>query len=214
MPGDPTKLAMMKQVAADHLNSIPAAKSDDPRAFIEAAVNWFGQWWKMRSGWDTIAPGYCALVLNHEFAAAGMPTGFSEKHLFRDTPDPNLGGHIHISDYSLSRVFRDQGGHMDADSICRKLKALSLSEAPTVLFAPQTGVMIAAEAGVSGPIVPCHLLAFDGSLTVPNLDALINGLYDTELKYPETIPHLWRKKKSAFQFFMLRNFTKAFFIST
>jgi hypothetical protein len=55
--------------------------------------------------------------------------------------------------------------------------------------------MIAAEAGVSGPTVPCHLMAFDGSLTVPNLDNLMTGLYNTELKYPETIPHLWRKKE-------------------
>jgi hypothetical protein len=195
MSADTTKLDMMKQVAADHLNSIPSAKSDEPRAFIEAAVNWFGQWWKTRFSWDTIAPGYCALVLNHEFAAAGVPAGFSEKQLFRDAPDPNLGGHIHISDYSLSRVFRDQGGHMDADSICRKLKALNLAAAPSVLFAPQTGVMIAAEGGVSGPVVPCHLMAFDGSLTVPNLDSLMTGLYNTELKYPETIPHIWRKKE-------------------
>jgi hypothetical protein len=111
----------MKQVAASHLNSIPLAKSSDSRAFIEASANWFGQWWKIRSSWDAIAPGYCALVLNHEFASAGVPSGFSEKLLFRDAPDPNLGGHIHVSDYSLSRVFRDQGGHMDADSICRQL---------------------------------------------------------------------------------------------
>jgi hypothetical protein len=194
MPADTTKLDMMKQVAADHLNSIPSAKSNDPRAFIEAAVNWFGHWWKTRSSWDTIAPGYCALVLNHEFAAAGVPAGFSEKRLFRDAPDPNLGGHIHVSDFSLSRVFRDQGGHTDADSICHQLNALCLSTAPCVLFAPEAGVMLVAEQGVSGNVARATLTTFDGNLTVPNVDSLLTGLYDTSLKYSETFPHIWFKK--------------------
>src|ERR1700722_5055896 len=194
MPDDTTKLDMMKQVAADHLSSIPSAKRNDPRAFKEAAVNWFGHWWKTRSSWESIAPGYCALVLNHEFTAAGIPAGFSEKLLFRDAPDPNLGGHIHISDFSLIRVFRDQGGHTDADSICRRLKTLNLGAAPCVLFAPEAGVMLVAEQGVSGNIARATLTNFDGNLSVPNIDALLMGLYDTSLKYPETFPHIWFKK--------------------
>src|SRR6266481_7539655 len=194
MPADSTKLDMMRQVASDHLNSIPAAKSNDPRSFIEAAVNWFGRWWKMRSSWDTIGRGYCALVLNHEFAAAGVPAGFSEKLLFRDAPDPNLGGHVHVSDFSLSRVFRGRGGHKDADAICRHLKALGLNRAPCVIFAPETGVILLAEEGVSGNVARATLTTFDGNLTVANIDSLLTGLYNTSLKYPETFPHIWFKK--------------------
>jgi hypothetical protein len=48
-------------------------------------------------------PGYCALVLNHEFAAGGVPSDFTEKQLFREAPDPFLGGHVHVSDFSLNR---------------------------------------------------------------------------------------------------------------
>lgn len=184
----------MKEVAANNLNSIPAAKSGDPRAFIEAAVNWFGRWWYLRSQWETIASGYCALVLNHEFAANGVPSSFAEKQFFRDAPDPNLGGHLHVSDFSLSRVFRDQGGHADADSIYRKLKNLNLDTAPCVLFAPETGIMLTAEQGISGQVVPSQLSSFDGNLTVPNMDALITGLYNSTLKFPETFPHIWWKK--------------------
>jgi hypothetical protein len=195
MPHDTVKLDLMKQVAANHLNSIPSAKSGDTRAFIEAAANWFGHWWKTRSSWESIAPGYCALVLNHEFAAAGVPAGFSEKLLFRDAPDPNLGGHVHVSDFSMSRVFRDQGGHTDANSICCQLKALNLGTAPCVLFAPETGVMLIAEQGVSGNVARAPLTTFDGNLTVPNVDSLLKGIYDTSLKYPETFPHIWFKKE-------------------
>ncbi len=195
MATDTSKLELMKEVAVTNLNSIPSAKSGDPRAFIEAAVSLIGRWWNLRSRWDTIAPGYCALVVDHEFAAAGVPSGFSEKQLFRDAPDPNLGGHIHVSDFSLSRVFRDQGGHTDADSICRQLKTLNLCKAPCVLFDPKTGVMLAAEQGVSGPIIPSQLSAFDGNLTVTNIDNLINGLYNSALKFPETFPHIWWKKE-------------------
>jgi len=197
MHTDTAKLDLMTQVAAANLNAIPAAKSTEPRAFIEAAVNWFGHWWTMRSQWDTIAPGYCAMVFNPDFTGGGVPSGFSEKQAFRDAPDPNLGGHIHVSDSTLTRIFReDQGGHTEADSICRRLKTLSLSKAPCVIFAPQTGIMLAAEQGVAGPMTPCHLMTFDGVLTVPSLDSLMTGLYETELKYPETIPHLWRDKEN------------------
>ena len=186
----------MKEVAANNLNSIPAAKSGDSRAFIEAATNWFGSWWKTRSSWESIAPGYCALVLNHVFAASGIPSGFSEKLLFRDAPDPNLGGHIHVSDFSLSRVFRDQGGHTDADSVCRQLKTLNLGTAPCVLFSPEAGVILVAEQGVSGSIARATLTSFGGDLTVPNVDSLLKSLYDTSLKYYETFPHFWFKPEA------------------
>lgn len=195
MPTDPAKLDLMKQVAAANLNTIPAAKSADPRSFIESAVNWLGKWWKLRPGWDNVAPGYCALVLNHEFATAGVPTGFLEKQLFRDAPDPHIGGHIHVSDYSLTRVFRDQGGYTDADSICQKLKALNLTTAPCVLFEPQVGVMLIAEQGVSGHVARTALTTFDGTLTVANVDTLCNNLYNTALKYPETFPQIWWNKE-------------------
>ena len=184
----------MKQVATDHLNTIPSAKSSDTRAFIEAAANWFGKWWKLRPRWDSIAPGYCALVLNHEFAANGVPADFTEKQLFREAPDPFLGGHVHVSDFSLNRVFRDQGGHADAASIWHRLKALSLGNAPCVLFDPQTGLMLLAEQGILGNITETQLLDFNGNLTVANLDTLADGLYATTLKYPETFPHVWRNK--------------------
>jgi hypothetical protein len=194
MPDDQIKLDLMKQVATDHLNTIPSAKSADPRAFIEAAANWFGKWWKLRSSWDAIASGYCALVLDHEFATDGVPAGFAEKQLFRTAPDPFLGGHIHVSDFSLSRVFRDQGGHTDAHSIWCRLKALNLGKAPCVLFDPHTGLMLLAEQGILADLTQTQLLSFDGTLTVPKVDMLIDGLYVTSLKYPETFPHVWRNK--------------------
>lgn len=206
MPDDTTRLDMMKQVASDHLNSIPAAKSNNPRAFIEAAVNWVGRWWKMRSGWDTIAPGYCALVLNHEFVAQGVPAGFSERLLFRDAPDPNLGGHIHVSDFSLSRIFRDQGGHLDAHSVCIRLNALCLGKAPCVIFAPETGIMLVAEEGVSGHIAQTQLTTFDGNLNIANVDALLDSLYSTSLKYPETVPQIWWKKEKFIPIFQAEKF--------
>ena len=184
----------MKEVAANHLNSIPAAKSSDPRAFIEAAINCLGKWWKLRSSWESIAPGYCALVLNHEFAAAGIPSGFSDKFHFRDAPDPHLGGHIHVSDFSLSRVFRDGGGHTDANSIHKRLTDLNLGNAPCVLFDPETGILLVGHQGVAGDLARTQLTAFDGNLTVGNLDRLITGLYETSLKYPETFPQIWWKK--------------------
>lgn len=203
---DTSKLDLMKQVAAGHLNTIPSAKSDDPRSFIEAAVNWFGHWWKMRSSWETIAPGYCALVLNHEFAAAGVPPGFQEKQFFRDAPDPNLGGHIHVSDFSMTKVFRDQGGHTDADSICRRITSLCLSKAPCVIFAPETGIMLVAEEGVAGKVARTQLTAFDGNLTIPNVDTLLKSLYDTSLKYPETVPQIWWKKENFIPIFQAEKF--------
>lgn len=195
MPTETSKLELMKEVAVNNLNSIPAAKSGDSRAFIEMAVSWIGKWWNLRPGWTNIAPGYCALVLDHKFADNGVPSGFSEIGLFRDAPGSNLGGHVHVSDFSLNRVFRDTGGHTDAGSLCSRLRSLKLESAPCVVFDPQTGLLLAAERGLSGPIMRSQLSSFDGSLTVTNIDELITGLYNSALKFPETFPHVWWKKE-------------------
>lgn len=189
------KLDLLKEVALGNLNGIPAAKSGDTRAFIEVAVNWFGKWWKLRPKWPTVTTGYCSFVLNHEFASRGIPTGFTEKLLFRDAPSSILGGFVYVTDFSLSRVFCDGGGHNDADSICRKLKTSNLGTAPCVLFEPATGILLIGEQGVDGAMTQTRLTAFDGNLTVPNVDGLLTSFYDTALKFPETFPQIWWKKE-------------------
>ncbi len=198
---DVFKRALMQEVVEAHLNSIPAAKSGDTRSFIEAAANWFSNWWSMKPNWGKISPGYCAIVLNHKFDEGGLPGGFAEKMYFRDAPASNIGGRIYVSDYSLTRVFSDAGEHMDVDSIFRQLKATKLETAPCVIFAPETGILLIAENGISTNVAHTKLARFDGNLTVANVDHLLTSFYDTSLKFPETFPQIWWKKEACVPMF-------------
>ena len=188
-----TKIDMMAAVAASSVNAIPLAASDTPEAFVEAAVNWFGKWWRLRPSWPHVTPGYCALVFDPDLERKPTTTGFAVARLFRDAPTSALGGAIYVSDAALAKVFRQHGSFPDAEALVVVLEAAGLAECPAVLFEPTVGAMLLAQNGVRQPCVRLQLGAFDANLTVANVDKLLTELYVSTLKYPETFPHMWFK---------------------
>ncbi|RRJ96404.1 hypothetical protein Ga0100231_021225 [Opitutaceae bacterium TAV4] len=194
MSAKQTKEDLMRSVAAANLNSIPVADSITPRGFLETASNWLGRWWHMRQKWQAVSPGYCALVFDPNFSAQTEAKDYELVKLFRDAYSKNLGGAVYVMDYSLNKVYRKKGVFDDANAIVRELEAGGLATAATVLFEPEAGILLLAQDGVSEPLVTTQLGVFDGQLTVTNVDKLLEGLYNSTLKYPETFPHVWFEK--------------------
>lgn len=194
MSANQTKANLMRNVAAANLNSIPTADSITPRGFLENASNWLGGWWRVRQKWTTVSPGYCALVFDPDFSALAESKGYELVKLFREAKSKNLGGAVYVTDYSLNKVYRKKGAFEDANAIVTELEAGGLAKAPTVLFEPEAGILLLAQGGASEPIVTTQLGVFDGQLTVANVTKLLDGLYNSTLKYPETFPHVWFDK--------------------
>jgi hypothetical protein len=188
-----TKEDLMRAVVASKVNLIPVAASDTPDAFVEAASNWLGKWWRLRPGWQQVTSGYCALVFEPEFEGKPAAANFSLARLFRDAPTASLGGAIYVSDGALAKVLRQQGTFPDASALIAGLEAAGLADRPAVLFEPEVGVILLAHKGVREPCVRLQFGAFDANLTVANVDKLLTELYTTTLKYPETFPHVWAK---------------------
>ena len=112
---------------------------------------------------------------------------------FREAPSATLGGAIYVSDGALTKVHRRQEAFSDADALIKALETAGLADCPAVLFEPEVGVMLLAEKGIKQPCTRLQLGSFDVNLTVANLDKLLNSLYVSTLKYPETFPHVWAK---------------------
>lgn len=194
MSAGQSKTDLMRSVAAENLNSIPVADSITPRGFLENVSNWLGSWWRLRQKWTTVSPGYCALVFDPDFSTQAEAKGYELVRLFREAKSKNLGGAVYVTDYSLNKVYRKKGAFEDANAIVKELEAGGLSKAPTVLFEPEAGILLLAQGGASEPLVTTQLGVFDGLLTVANVDKLLEGLYNSTLKYPETFPHVWFEK--------------------
>ena len=190
----PNKKDLMRTVAASNVNSIPVAPSDTPTAFVEAASNWLGKWWRIRPSWQNISPGYCALVLDPDFASKTAFKDFALVQMFRDAPAMTLGGAIYVTDGVLGKVYRKQGGFDDANALIGGLEAAGLADQPIVMFEPEAGIMFLAEKGINAHYIRMPPLGvFSAELTVANVDKLLTSLYVTTLKYPTTFPQVWFK---------------------
>jgi uncharacterized protein (DUF2147 family) len=191
-----TKEEIMREVASSKVNAIPVAASDTPKAFIETASHWLGRWWRFKSSWQQISPGYCALVCNPNFTAKPTLKDFALLRMFRDVPAKTLGGAIYVTDGVLGKVYRKQGQFDDANALIVELEAAGLADYPLVMFDPEAGIMVLAENGTRAPCVRMPPLgAFTAELTVPNVYKLLDGLYTTTLKYPTTFPQIWFNAK-------------------
>jgi len=189
-----SKTDVMRAVAASNVNSIPVAPSDTPKAFVEAASNWLGKWWRFRPSWQNISPGYCALVFDPDFTSKPAFKDFALVQMFRDAPAKNLGGTIYVTDGALVKVYRKQGNFDDADALIGGLEAAGLTDDPVVMFEPEAGIMFLAEKGIKAPCLRMPPLGvFSAELTVANVDKLLKELYETTLKYPTTFPQVWFK---------------------
>lgn len=183
----------MTAVAASNVNSIPVAPSDTPKAFIEAASKWLGKWWRIRPSWRQISPGFCALVLDPDFAFKPAFAEFVLVQMFREVPAKTLGGAIYVTDGALTKVYRKQGEFGDFDALICGLEQAGVADHPTVAFEAESGFMILAEKGVKRDRIVMRLGAFNAELTVANVDRLLGELYTSTLKYPTTFPQVWFK---------------------
>jgi hypothetical protein len=189
-----SKKDLMAAVAAANVNSIPVSPSDTPKAFIEAASKWLGNWWRIRPAWRRVSPGFCAIVLDPDFASNPACKDFVPLRMFRDAPAKTLGGAIHVTDGVLAKVYRKQGDFGDANALIAELETTGIADRPMVLFEPEVGIIFLAENGIKAPYIRMPPLGvFHAELTVANVDRLLTELYVTTLKYPTTFPQVWFK---------------------
>ncbi len=197
---------ILREVAAEYLNTIPATRSDNPKAFIETVVTWIGGWWKLKDRWQSITPGYCAFLLQPDFARSPLPEGFELITMFRDAPASNIGGAIYVCDYALKKVCRLRGDFPDANAIVATVKANGLTNVPSVLFDPEAGTLIISYKGAASRDAIFQLHGLDAALTVANIDRILQSLYDSSLRYPTDFPHMWRNAAAFVPIFYAEKF--------
>jgi hypothetical protein len=183
---------VLREVTNTYLNTIPATRSDTPTTFIETAVTWIGGWWKMKPGWKSVGTGYCAFLLDPTFTETPRRKEFERVTMFRDAPAPNIGGAIYVCDYSLKKVFRLRGEFPDANAIISTIKARKLANLSCVLFEPEVGTLVLCSKGASEKDAVIQLEGLDATLTVANIDRILQSFYDSSLRYPTDFPHIWR----------------------
>jgi hypothetical protein len=187
----PNKKDVMAAVVTSTVNSIPVAPSGTSDAFVEFASNWFGKWWRRREKWQTVSPGYCALVCDPDFSANPAFKDYELVHYFREAPTKTMGGAIYVTDDVLAKVYRKRGSFDDANAVVKEICGVGLADVPAVLFEPEVGTMLLAEKGVSQPPTVIQLGPFSPALTVENVDKQLTFLYTSTLKYPTNFPQIW-----------------------
>jgi uncharacterized protein (DUF2147 family) len=181
----------MKAVVAQNLNAIPVVPSGTSDAFIQLASNWLGKWWRLRERWQTVSPGFCALICEPDFTVKAAFKDFEIVELFREMPAKTMGGAIYVTDGVLGKVYRKKGSFDDANAIVKEICSAGLAGNPAVLFEPEVGTMLLAKGGVNQPPTLMQFGSFSPALTIENLDKQLTWLYTSTLKYPTNFPQIW-----------------------
>jgi hypothetical protein len=185
------KRDLMAAVAAANVNAIPVAPSGTGEAFVQYVSTWLGKWWRLREKWQTVSPGFCALICEPDFAKNAAFKDFELVTLFREAPASTIGNAVYVTDGVLGRVYRKKGFFGDADAIVKEIGALGLTTNPAVMFEPEVGMRLVAREGIKGLIAVMQFGAFSPALTVENVDHQLTWLYTSTLKYPTNFPQIW-----------------------
>jgi hypothetical protein len=185
------KKDLMAAVAAANVNAIPVAPSGTGEAFVQFVSTWLGKWWRLREKWETVSPGFCALICEPDFARNPAFKDFELVELFREAPASTIGNAMYVTDGVLGRVYRKRGSFGDADAIVKEIGALGLTTKPAIIFEPEVGIRLVAREGIKEPLTVMQFGEFSPALTIENVDKQLMCLYTSTLKYPTNFPQIW-----------------------
>src|ERR1051325_6883672 len=147
-----TKKDLMAAVALANVNAIPVAPSGTAEAFVQFVNTWLGKWWRLREKWQTVSPGFCALICEPDFVENAAFKEFELVEFFREAPASTIGNAIYVTDGVLGKVYRKKGSFGDAHAIVKQICALGLTANPTVIFEPEVGTRLLAREGIKQPL--------------------------------------------------------------
>jgi hypothetical protein len=157
---------------------------------------WLSEWAAEKQHRATIPPGYCAIVLGVDQAAADVIPDFEFLDMFKEDFTPLLGGNIFVGDYALNRVHRLKAGCRDLSEVVAELKARGLSDLSFVAFDVETQAAYAYEGGTGARstrivIRPQIADPFDEGV----FQNILDEIYTDSLRYPADCPSLWHDRE-------------------